>query len=376
MSFPLPTAKQARVLWLSLTGLAIGIMVALAGLLLWSFAWLINTLSSVLLPLAIAAIVSYLLDPVVDYLEQKKIPRTRGILLVFFLALMIVLMMLATVVPQLIVETTQLINSIPEYSHNLQHKLGEWLSKSPWGLKAKAAWDEQLGKSAQEWASKAFPVVSTWLLQQVTRVASWASLLAGFALIPVYTFYFLLEKQGILENWTDYLPLQESKIKEEVVFVVREINNCMIVFFRGQVIVAMCVGAMLTTGFLLIGLNYAVLLGIVAGALTIVPYLGVMISIVPAVVLAAVQFGDILHPGLVLLVYALSQMTDGFLISPKIIGDRVGLHPLTIIIAVMIGTTLLGGVLGGVLAIPLTAVLRTLMFRYVWKRRTPAAKAA
>jgi predicted PurR-regulated permease PerM len=97
-----------------------------------------------------------------------------------------------------------------------------------------------------------------------------------------------------------------------------------------------------------------------------------MLSIVPAVILAILQFGDWWHPLLVVLIFALVQSLEGLVISPRIIGGRVGLHPLTVIIAVMTGTTLLGGILGGVLAIPLTAALRTLMFRYVWKK-TPAS---
>src|SRR5205085_11092058 len=98
-----------------------------------------------------------------------------------------------------------------------------------------------------------------------------------------------------------------------------------------------------------------------------IPFLGVIISLVPATILAAVQFGDWLHPACVLGIFALVQLLEGFVISPKIIGDRVGLHPLTIIIAVMVGTSLLGGLAGGILAIPLTAALRVLMSRYVWK---------
>jgi predicted PurR-regulated permease PerM len=199
------------------------------------------------------------------------------------------------------------------------------------------------------------------------------------ALIPVYLFYFLLEKRSITQNWTAYVPLQESRFKDEVVFVLKEINERLIVFFRGQVLVAMCIGVLLTIGFLGMGLNYAVLLGVVAGALSIVPFLGVMLSIIPAVSLAAIQFGDWFHPVLVLLLFVGVQTLESLFISPKIIGDRVGLHPLTIIVAVIVGTTLMGGILGGLLAIPLTATLRTLMFRYVWrkseKRRAPQKMA-
>lgn len=368
-------------LWFSFTALAIGVCLCLLVGLFWSVGWIIQKLSSVLLPLAIAAVIAYLLDPVVDFIERRNIPRTRAILLVFFLALMIVLGLLATVLPQLVVETDNLIRQLPEYATQMRDRFSGWLERSPWGASAKEVWDNQLGKTAQEWAGTAVPVVSAWLWGKASQVASWGGLLAGLSLVPVYAFYFLVERESIQGNWTDYLPLKESKAKEELVFVLREINNCMIVFFRGQVLVAMCLGALLVVGFSAVGLNYAVLLGVAAGALSIIPYLGVMLSIVPAVGLAIVQYQDVHHPLMVVLVFVLAQMAEGLVISPKIIGDRVGLHPLTIIIAVMIGTTLMGGILGGVLAIPLTAVLRTLMFRYVWKRRvnsnnTPARSAS
>jgi predicted PurR-regulated permease PerM len=100
-----------------------------------------------------------------------------------------------------------------------------------------------------------------------------------------------------------------------------------------------------------------------------------MVSIVPALILGIVQFGD-WRVLLVALVFVGVQTAEGWVISPKIIGDRVGMHPLTIIIAIMVGTTLMGGILGGVLAIPLTAALRTLMFRYVWKKRTASTEPA
>jgi len=121
-------------------------------------------------------------------------------------------------------------------------------------------------------------------------------------------------------------------------------------------------------GFSIIKLKYAVLLGFIAGVLGIVPYLGVMLSIVPAMTISIVQSDSWLHPAATLGIFILVQMAEGLIISPKIIGDRVGMHPLTVIIAIMIGTTLMGGIIGGVLAIPLTAALRTLMFRYVWKQ--------
>jgi predicted PurR-regulated permease PerM len=111
-----------------------------------------------------------------------------------------------------------------------------------------------------------------------------------------------------------------------------------------------------------------------AQVLTLVPFVGAIIICITSVILAAVQFQDLLHPLLALGVFGVVQAVEGLVISPRIMGERVGLHPLAILIAVMTGTTLLGGVLGGILAIPLTAALRVVMFRYIWKKRVPAAE--
>jgi len=354
-------------LWISLTTLAIAVLVTLIGLLCWGFGWVINRLSSVLFPLAVAGVIACLLDPVVDFLEQKRVPRTRAISLVFLLAIMLVLLLVATVVPRLIFETGKLVRDLPENSTSLSKKVTTWLEKTPSGMKAKEIWVEY-GSTVQTWFAERLPAVSAWGLERLSRVASLAGLIIGFFLVPIYTFYFLKEKSGITRRWTDYLPLQESKWKQEVIFVLKSVNDSLIVFFRGQILVAMCVGTLTTIGFLLLGLNYAVLLGVMTGLLGIIPYLGVICSIVPAVLLAVIQFGDWLHPLLVIGIFTIIHLLEGWVISPKIIGDRVGLHPLTIIVCLMVGTALMGGILGGVLAIPLTAALRTLMFRYVWKR--------
>jgi predicted PurR-regulated permease PerM len=270
-------------------------------------------------------------------------------------------------VPRLIYETGELIHRVPEYTKQLQERFDKWVQNYPAAIKAQVIWQQHSG-ALQTWLTERLPAVSTWILERSSRVASWFGFLIGLFLVPVYAFYFLLEKHSIAGNWTDYLPLKESKWKEESVFILRSVNDSLIVFFRSQVLVAICVGTLTSVGFLLIGLPYALLLGVMTGILGIVPYLGVMASIIPAIGLGIVQFGD-WRVALVILVFVLVQMAEGLFLSPKIIGDRVGLHPLTVIVAVVVGTTLMGGIIGGILAIPCTAVLRTLMFRYIWKRR-------
>ena len=398
MAYPPPTEKQAKILWTSVTALAVGVLLALIALLTLGVGWVVNALSSVLIPLAIAGVIAYLLDPIVDWFQKKRgFKRQNSIILVFCIAVLLVGGVVASVVPSLISQVNELTTEFPKQAKKFQVSVSSIVktgdpakpTNTSTNAPAKPVWFEMprewmknvgvTNEKVREFMVDAVAKISAWGLEQLKKVMSLFGFLAGVALVPVYVFYFLLEKRGIKRNWTDYLPVHESRVKEEIVFVLHSINDCLIVFFRGQVLVAMCVGVLLTTGFLVLGLEYAILLGVMAGLLSIIPYLGVALSIIPAFVLSMIQFvpdDGWLKPILVLVVFAAVQTMEGLFISPKIIGDRVGLHPLTIIVAVMVGTTLLGGIMGGVLAIPLTAALRTVMFRYVWKDRVHSSEAS
>ena len=221
----------------------------------------------------------------------------------------------------------------------------------------------------------------------LSNAVAWIGMLAGMALVPVYVFYFLLEAQTIQRKWSDYLPLKESKFKEEAVFVLESFNDCLVVFFRGQVLVAITVGICLAIGFSLIGLPYGILLGLMAGVVGIIPYFGVIVSTVPVLILSLTQ-GEKMSvmgiqgaelgmyaPIVAMAVCAVVLFLEKTVIQPKIIGDRVGMHPVAVIISVLMGTTLVGGVIGGLLAIPVAMALRAVLFRYVWIKRQIPQKA-
>jgi len=322
--------------------------------------------------------------------------------LVFLSALVLVVGVFASVVPQLYRETRQFAERVPDYSQKFQHQMESWATNPPvmvrkiLELRAKSAstatpanlvgsnagtgpvpMDQETRASLKEastWLMNLLPTSGVWFLTQLGKVSGWFGLLAGLFLVPVYAFYFLLEKRGIEREWTDYLPVRNSQFKVELVFILRSINDYLIVFFRSQLLVAMCDGVLYTFGFLVIGLPYAFILGLMATVLTMIPFLGAITTCVAALLVGFASSGDWVLPVKVLGVFATVQSLEGLVISPKIMGDRVGLHPLSIIIAVMVGTTLLGGLLGGILAIPLTAAMRVLMFRYVWKH-TPRDEA-
>lgn len=376
MNFPPPSEKQAQVIWFSVTTLAVAVVLGALGGIFWTLGFLLNKLASLILPLAIAGIIACLLDPLVDLFEQRmKVPRIRAILMVFFIGLAIVVLMLGTVVPELVVQANKLVTNLPEYSDQFRERFSNWLADSQWGQKAKVAWDQEIGAKVEQAIKDIVPLLSDWLLAHVGSFAVFMAYAVGLALVPVYVFYFLLEKSGIQSNWSDYLPVRESKAKEELVFVLSSINDCIIVFFRGQILVSICSGTLLGVGLLLCGIDYAILLGAVAAVICILPYIGAIITCLLALILAAVQYGDANHFLMVAGVFVFVQVAEGLGYSPRILGNRVGLHPLTIIICVMAGTKLIGGILGGLLAIPITAALRTIMFRYVWKKPAEARPA-
>jgi predicted PurR-regulated permease PerM len=403
-----PSDKQLRIVWFALTALSLAAVVAVIAAAVWGLAQVLDLLSPVIWPLAIAGIVACVLAPLVEWLERHRVPRTRAILLVFTAAFLIVAGTLASVIPQVMVETRELAGKVPEYSQRLQSRLGRLLNEppaivqhflphhtvtpapidtntSPATINTNAAGNPggnsdqnaapqgkpngQAINSAAGMVTDALPKISSWLLKQGGKVLSGFGMLAGLALVPVYAFYFLREQKDIESRWKNYLPLRDSRAKEEAVFILESIGQYLVAFFRGQVLVAICNAILYTIGFLAIGLRYAFLIGFSAVLLTMIPFLGSIIIFITALTLALVQYTDWLHPLLVLAVFAVVQTMESLVVSPKIMGDRVGLPPVIIIIAVMVGTTLLGGILGGVLAIPLAAALRVILLRYVWKKQ-------
>ena len=367
---------------LALTALAAAVLIAFACAVVWGLGTLLDVLSPVLWPLALAGVLACLMSPLVDWLEKRNVPRQRGIILVFVVMCGVVAAVLASVIPQLVEETQELVAKVPEYSTKLQQRIASLIAQPPEFLRhffpagqnpKGANPKDQAVDSVVAWLSAHGSAVSSWLFKQTDKLTAGFGLLAGLALVPVYAFYFLLEKRQIADHWKEYLPVQNATAKKEVVFVVDSINRYLVAFFRGQVLVAICDSILYTIGFLAAGLNYAFLLGFAALLLTMIPFLGAIILCVASLVLALVQFGDWTHPLIILGIVIVVQSLEAFFISPKIIGDRVGLHPLVIIVAVMTGTTLLGGILGGILAIPLAAALRVILGRYVWKVREKEA---
>lgn len=416
MNLKPPSENQSRIIWLALTALAIAVLVTVTAAFIWGMGKVLNLLSPVLWPLAIAAVLAYLLDPAVNWLQHHKVSRTWAIVIVFFAGMCVFGGILASVVPQLVQETNQLINKIPNYKEKALTRIENWAntdqgtgqttnspatntnvqvvvtnpaappreqktgvvvstnSNSTNSVQTNSVSAgsthirSQIISSAKSWLGQAVPKIVHWILGLLSRVTSLVDVAIALILIPIYTFYFLREKREIKSHWKNYLPIRDSHTKDELVFILSAVNQYMVAFFRGQVLVAFISGALYTIGYLCLGMDYAFLLGFVAMILIIIPFIGAIINGFLALILAAVQFGDLFHPLMIVVLFAIVQSLESFLYSPRIMGNRVNLHPVVVIIALMIGMTLLGGLLGGILAIPLAAALRVLLFRYIWKK--------
>lgn len=419
-----PGDTQLRILWFALTTFAIALTVAIIVGAVWGVGLFLNLLSPVLWPLAIAAIVAYLFDPAVNWLDRRGITRTWGITIVFVVVFCVFSGVLASVIPQMVKETHKLVRNIGPYTNWVEQRFTDWVDRTSKAASAASSPKENthappasssssltnsaesskstnsLGTSAStnsaesskskapttsgsvpaaqihnrivasatDWFEKLLSTIGSWLLSELAKATALIDVLIALILIPIYSFYFLVNKRWIRSNWTHYLPLRDSRAKEEVIFIIESINQYMIAFFRGQVLVAICSGTLYTIGFLAIGLDYAFLLGFLCLILTMVPFLGPLVSFILSLALTALQFGDWFHPLMIFVIFAVVVSLENFFYSPRIMGNRVGLHPLVIIVSVMIGITLLGGLLGGILAIPFAAALRVILFRYLWKK--------
>jgi len=193
--------------------------------------------------------------------------------------------------------------------------------------------------------------------------------LFSLIMVPIYLFFLLKESPNIARRWQEYLPLRDSRLKNEVGAVLDQINKYVIAYFRGQLLVCLIDGTLIGTALYLTGLNFAPLIGVLVVILTMIPYIGIILCWVPAVLIAAGQYGDWTHPLIVTGVFIVVQNLEAIFVAPRIVGNSVGLHPMTVIVSIFVWGLLIGGLLGPILAVPLTATIKVLLARYVWGRR-------
>jgi predicted PurR-regulated permease PerM len=372
-----PTPWQQKTMYAALTALSILAICWVAFQFIQVAADTIRKFQSFLVPLAVAGVFAYLLEPVVKKLCSWKLSRTAAVLIVFGIFIVSSTLIVFSVGPSIYDEAVKFGQSVPEYTVKARKLVEKQIST----LKPHTDNEEyqNISGMVQDWFQKQLPdyMDSLWSLVR----ASFGGVLGVFGyivsllIIPLYLFYFLKESAKIQDSWSDYLPLQASHFKDEVVATLTEINGYLIAFFRGQLIVSMIDGLLIGIGLLTMGLNGSLLIGLMVAILGLIPYLGIFICWIPAVLIATGQFQDWHHPLIVTAIFIGMNQVEGWFIAPKIVGNSVGLHPLTVIASVIGWSLLFGGLLGAILAVPLTATLKVLLRRYVWQRRFKASEA-
>jgi predicted PurR-regulated permease PerM len=382
-----PSPFQQKLFWAALTALAFVALGAVTVLVGGLFLRGISFLQPVLIPVAIAGILAYLLEPVVQWLEGKKLGRTKAVVIVFIAFTLGIAGIFVWVAPIVWKQGNTFVNDLPRYTEQakglfdstiqeieklrdrvvLKSKTDEGGETGGAGGYLDRAIEDALGEAQKQLPGAAL-AFGGFLQRSVGGFLGVFGMMLSLVLVPVFLFFFLKEGPSISSNWSNYLPMRASPLKSEIVSLLSEINDYLINFFRGQLLVSMIDGAITAILLLVLGLDFALLIGLLVAILGLIPYAGVFISWIPAVIIAAAQFGDWLHPLLVTLIFLGVNNLDGIFIAPKIVGESVGLHPLTVILSVLAWSIILGGLLGALLAVPLTATLKVLLKRYFWDK--------
>jgi predicted PurR-regulated permease PerM len=423
-------------MWAALTAFFLVVLILIVGSAIWAAAKLIGFLQPILVPVAIAVILAYLLDPLVTRLSERGWSRGKAITALFAIAFLAIAALMTWLVPVISVQSANLTRDLPGYTTKARNKvvdlifrynqgfgantngkaksaspvrnMVDWLLASPTPSPRPVESPPEIGpppvegapapprevvisapapkltsaerQRIQEWVERQVPN----LQRQLPNVADrfWEILkksiggflgITGFLLslvmVPIYLFFLLKERPAIERRWKEYLPLRNSPLKEEVAAVLTQINNYIIAYFRGQLLVCLINGVLIGTALTILGLNFAPLIGVLVVFLTMIPYLGIVLCWIPAVLIGAGQWGDWTHFFLITGVFLAIQNLEAIFIAPRIVGNSVGLHPMTVIVSIFVWGLLIGGLLGPILAVPLTATVKVLLARYVWGRR-------
>ena len=419
MNSKYPTPFQQQTLWRALTGVAIAILGFLLCGLVWLMGNVLSHLQPVLVPLAVSGVVAYLLDPVVSWLQRKGMSRLGSVVTVFTSFSLFIIVMLLVTLPPIVNQAKDLFEKSTDNKSPLGDSVTQTLdelSQIPW-IQPAADWalapydaatetvpenDKPLTEPTPENTSET-PFSETNIAYQITSHAKEISEYAnkfiltgtstilatigftvGLAMVPIYLYYFLKESAAIKEHWHDYVPLKASEFKNEVVDTLQEINGYLISFFRGQILVSIIDGTLVGIALFFFGLPYALVIGVGMAFLGVIPFIGNIICLIPSGLIAYVHFNQLenrqelswllgdnpwSYVVAVVAIFFIVQQINSMVTAPKIVGDSVGLHPMTVIFSMLFWSLILGGFIGALLAVPLTAAIKVLFRRYIWEAR-------
>lgn len=314
------------------------------------------------MPFIVGALFAYLGDPLVDRLEKTRLSRTLSVVIVFGTMIMSGLILLLFILPQLERQITGLVVRLPQFiswiQENMLPRLIVILGLEPGSL------DLVVVKDAFANNIKDISGIMGRLLVKLTQ--SGQSLIVWFAyltLIPVVTFYLLRDWDILIGKVNDLIPRPYERLVSKLA---KQCDEVLAEFLRGQLLVMLALAVLYSVGLWIVGLEFFLLIGMLAGLVSFVPYLGFIVGIGVAGIAGFMQFHDIIHLVYILIVFGVGQIIEGMVLSPLLVGDRIGLHPVAVIFAVMAGGQLFG-IVGVLVALPVAAVIVVLL-RHVHER--------
>lgn len=392
------TAFQKEVCWVALTAVCLLVLVAIACGVVYGLYSAFIALKIVLLPFVIAGVLAYLLHPCVVKL-QKWLQRVRGrgratdekdyrkcaVMTVLVTTGLLVAGLLMCIIPPLVQQTEQLIKQHDAIlttmeiatrdflnENQLAHSVVDIVYENTDFVEAETGRQTEATNSSQKmmavlkhYSGTLTKMGARWLFAGTRAIYGSLGYLFGIVMIPLSLYYFLIHTADIAEDWHQVIPLPPGKLRTEVVETLKEINTYIIAFIRGQMLVSLIDGVLLGTALTILGLPYAIPIAAAAALLGIIPYLGTILTCIPALCIAWFYWHDMHYVLGVLGIFIAVSQLDGWVLQPKLLGKLVGMHDLTIMFSVLFWGSVLGGIVGALLAVPLTASIKVLLERYV-----------
>lgn len=320
------------------------------------FGWLVYLLGPILTPFAVGALLAYLGDPVADKLEQWKLSRTGAVCIVFLVMTLILVAFLLLFMPMLEQQIGNLVAKLPHYVAWLKNTVMPWI-QTRLGVHAGFIEVEKIFEIVKGYLPEAGKLAAGLLKSISGSGVAIAASIMNLVLIPVVAFYLLRDWDVMVAKVSDLLP---RRVAPTVSRLAGESDQVLGAFLRGQLSVMIALGCIYSVGLWIIKLDLALLIGMVAGLVSFIPYLGSVVGVAAACVAAIVQFQDVWSLIPVLLVFGVGQALEGMILTPWLVGDKVGLHPVAVIFAVLAGGQLFG-FLGILLALPVASVIMVLI---------------
>lgn len=312
---------------------------------------LLVNLAPILSPFLIAGFFAYMMDPVADRMAGKRMSRTVAVSLIFLVMGLLSVLVILLFVPMLLKQLVSFVHSLPEYMAVVQAYLVPQLQRL--GIHVETIPLDDVRRLLQDNWQQAGGVATEILKRATASTLSFVAFAANMVLVPVVAFYLLRDWSKLLDFVKDSLP---NNLRDKVLVLAGQCDEVLSAFIRGQLLVMAALAVIYSVGLSIVGLDLALFLGTMAGLASVVPYLGAIVGIGASALVAYMQFQDVLPILYVCIVFGVGQMLESMLLTPILVGDKIGLHPVAVIFAIMAGGQL-GGFVGILVALPVAAVL-------------------